>query len=906
MNLLKKLTNKNLQLNKKRTIVTIIGIMLSVALITAVATMFVSLYKSIMKYETTIKGDFHISFVDVPNEDLKYFKENRYIEKYHLIEQVGYAKLEGSKNEAKPYLYIVSFTKDSLENMAVNLIEGRLPENDQEIIISNHIKTNGRVEYHVGDTLTLNVGKRVSDGYELNQSNPYGEPYKETESEEEIKEEIIDIKEHTYKIVGIIERPSNYIEDYSAPGYTCITLNDNPTGKTTVYVKFNKDGIKKPEKAIAGILDVDEKIFAMFYNGEYGEDEWEVISKEMNKAKYEIGYSNDYLLLLEGGIFKDRSFQSMGYIAGVVCLIIIITSVFCIKNSFDISISEKTKQYGVLSSIGATKKQIKKNVYYEAFKLGIVGIPLGIILGLIASSILVVICNLLLKDMLNTKMVLSISIEAIIFGILLGVITIFLSSLNSARKAARISPITAIRNSEDIKIKSKKIKSPKLIKKLFGIGGEISYKNLKRSKKKYRTTVISITVCVAVFIALSSFMHMFYDFVTVEYAAYDYNIEVLSKEAPTAKVHEEMKNIIKREDIKEYSIERTNTGSIKKPRITEDFKEIIEHDPYRYEIGYEDDESIKEYQFGEVNIVAIGDHQYRKYLKELRLDYETTKDKLILLNQVENYDAAKKEFVKHLVFDYKKGDKVNIAKFIYDEKGNSKQINTDYEIAAVSMKRPFGMSFIIGTPIMIVSDEVFDGYYTKGTEDNSEYKPDRVQVGRYLFDVENPDKFQDDIEIILKNEDVEITNIAQEQRQVKSLHLLIAIFLYGFITVIALIGITNIFNTITTNMELRKREFATLKSIGMTTKEFNRMISLESFFYGTKSLLIGIPIGIVLSILLYNLLNDDMVITKYQIPYSSIIISILVVFLLITVIMKFSINKINKQNTIETIRNENI
>jgi len=907
MNLLKKLTNKNLQLNKKRTIVTIIGIMLSVALITAVATMFVSLYKSIVKYETTIKGNFHISFTEVPHEDLKYFKENRYIENYHLIEPVGYAKLDGSKNESKPYLYILSFTKDSLKNMAVNLIEGRLPENDKEILISNHIKTNGRVEYHIGDTLTLNVGKRMIDGYELNQTNPYGEPYKETETSEEIKEELVDIKEYTYKIVGIIERPSNYIEEYTAPGYTCITLNDNPKGSTSVYVRLSEQGIKNPERAIAGILGINEELFAKYYIGDYTEEEWDEISKEMKNAKYGIGYYNQYLVLLEGGIFKDNSFKNIGYIAGVVCLIIIITSVFCIKNSFDISISEKTKQYGMLSSIGATKKQIKKNVYYEAFKLGVIGIPLGIILGLIASSILIVICNILLKDMINTNIVFSISIEAIIFGILLGVVTIFLSSLRSAYKASKITPITAIRNSEDIKIKSKKIKSPKLIKKLFGVGGEISYKNLKRSKKKYRTTVISITVCVAVFIALSSFLHLFYGFITVEYAAYDYNIEVLFRGEDNSKLQEEMKNIINREDIKNYSIERTTIGSIKNPKLTKDFEELAEHEAERYETMHYGEKENTEYKYGEINIVALGDYQYRKYLKELNLDYETTKDKLILLDQVETYDSVKQKMVKLLVFDYKKGDKINIAKFFYDDKGNSKKVNTDYEIAEVAMKRPFGFSFIVGTPIMIVSDKVFNDYDLKTVpEDSSEYTMDRAHAERYLFDVEKPDKFQDDIELLLKNEEVEITNIAQEQRQIKSLHLLISIFLYGFITVISLIGMTNIFNTITTNMELRKREFATLKSIGMTTKEFNRMISLESFFYGTKSLLIGIPIGIILSILLNKLLNEDMIVTKYQVPYSSVIISILVVFLLITIIMKFSINKINKQNTIETIRNENI
>ena len=137
------------------------------------------------------------------------------------------------------------------------------------------------------------------------------------------------------------------------------------------------------------------------------------------------------------------------------------------------------------------------------------------------------------------------------------------------------------------------------------------------------------------------------------------------------------------------------------------------------------------------------------------------------------------------------------------------------------------------------------------------------------------------------------------------LYLIIAIFLYGFIIVIALIGVTNIFNTITTNIELRKGEFAMLKSVGMTNHEFNRMIFLESFFYCIKSLLIGLPIGIIISYTIYNVLIGQMEL-KYVLPYKGIIISICVVFVLIFTLMKYSVSKTKSNNIIETIRNENI
>jgi putative ABC transport system permease protein len=247
-------------------------------------------------------------------------------------------------------------------------------------------------------------------------------------------------------------------------------------------------------------------------------------------------------------------------------------------------------------------------------------------------------------------------------------------------------------------------------------------------------------------------------------------------------------------------------------------------------------------------------------------------------------------------FDYKKGETITLG-LVNQEEGDSiiKGDLHTYEISEVTNKRPFGFSFISYEPLIIMSDETFRDYFG-----------DKTIVEKYYFESEKPDNLQDDLEKAFSDIDVEVTNLDKEHRMMKSFHLLIAIFLYGFVAVIALIGITSIFNTITTNMELRKREFATLKSVGMTTKEFNRMISLESFFYGTKSLLIGIPIGILLSYWLSNLLNEGEEIVKYQIPFTSILVSIIIVFFLITIIMKYSINKINKQNTIETIRNENI
>lgn len=872
MNILNKLTIKNLKLNKKRNIATIIGIMLSVALITAVATMYSSSIKSLIKFETHEKGNFHVAYYRVPEEEVKSLINNRKIEDVYLTQDIGYAKLENSKNAYKPYAFVKAFTKTSLENLSVKLTEGRLPENESEIVIPTHLKTNGRVVLNIGDTITLNVGKRVSEGIELKQENGFNE---------ENNEKIINTKSKAYKIVGIIERPATNIEGYTAPGYTFITYldEDKITGKVDTYCKYTKEGSKDYINVTSNILGVNEDAFKKI-NGTGSQirdnEELNKCLKELEKAKYAYEI-NSYLIDLETSPLNNNTVGSLGAVVTIVCVIIIFTSVFCIKNSFDISITEKTKQYGMLKSVGATKKQIRKNVFFEAMILGLIGIPFGLLLGIIASSILVVISNYFIGDMFTQgfKLILSFSWIAFAVAIGLGIITIYLSAFKSAKKASKITPIEAIRNSKEIKIKSNKIKTPRIIKKIFGIGGEISYKNLKRNKKKYRTTVISITVSTFVFIALSYFISMAFDEVKNEINLKDYNLTLLAiGSKQDGQMYQKIAETTKLDNIKNYTLSKFSNCYIKNPKLTKEYtefsNEVLANEGY-------------------IEVKSVNDEQFKEYIKKLGLSHEDMKDKVIFIDNVKigSYDEEKDKMIykKIKVFDYNIGENI---KFI-----NAYNEEFEMELGASTDILPFGIEEN-SNYFAIVSDEMFEKNL------KSEYR--NIMV---YYDSSNPDKLQDDIDELLSGYNYNINNIEENARMMKKLYTLVGIFLYGFIIVITAIGVTNIFNTITTNMELRKPEFAMLKSIGMTTKEFNKMIRLETIFMGIKSLLFSIPIGIGLSYLIYNALDEDHVI-KFAIPINAIIISVVVVFLLITCIMKYSMNKINKQNTIETIRNENI
>ena len=384
MNLLNKLTIKNLKLNKKRTIVTIIGIMLSVALITAVSGMFFSVKESFINYEKRNHGNYHYLFQDVNKKYFHQFELNKKVESVYYVYNLGYSILDGITNEYKPYVYVKGYTRSSFENVGVVLIEGNLPKNENEIIIPSHLKYNGGVEYEIGDTITLNIGKRLIDGSECNQFNPF-QPDMET---------IENTTTHTFKVVGIMQRPDTKIEPYTAPGYTMITYADktNASNIADVYVRYTKSGLKDYYRTTGSILGVNPEYYYEIYNYDAHQiDNYDLKLKDVYENKKYTEQRNHRLISLENNILADDNMVGLGLAASVVVVVIIFTSVFCIKNSFDISITEKTRQYGMLSSIGATRKQIKKNVYYEALILGLIGTPLGILCGELAAFILIIV-----------------------------------------------------------------------------------------------------------------------------------------------------------------------------------------------------------------------------------------------------------------------------------------------------------------------------------------------------------------------------------------------------------------------------------------------------------------------------------------------------------------------------------
>ena len=750
MNLMKTLTLKNLKLNRKRTIVTIVGIILATALLSALVTLVSSFQYSMIEYQKQKDGDFHVKFSNVKMSELSEFKNNRNIESTFETMGMGFAKLDGCKNEDKPYAYVMATDEAGFERGCFKLIEGCMAKNEDEIVIPRHLKTNGRIDIKVGDEITLDVGKRYD-------SNTEGVISENCAYEHEA-ETLTDTVTKHYKVVGIMERPGYGMEDYSAAGYTFVTYSDE-------------------------------------------------------------------LAAIDNG----------------------------------------------------TKSEA----------------------------------------------------------------TIYFSATGSARRAAKVTPLEAIRNTKEIKIKSAKLKTPAIIGRIWGIGGVISYKNIKRNNKKYRTTVTSIVICSVTFIVISYFMSMAFSVVGMSYASADYNIGINMSCKKDIDIEKFSKLLSGIEGAEDYLVGAGYDFDVSKPEYTKEYGEYCRQ-------LYDDSEDVSQMFL----ITVLDDKSYDKYASDAGIKNAAAGAILVNKCTFDVYNENSSKYVKKEMelYKYKAGDTIECGYNVYDDASSddnaaegdtesSKDDNNavegdtesstednsgyvdeetinngvrktvDVTIAGVTDKVPIGYKGYSNT-LLFMNQKGFESLWGDGKNGN-EIKPGYASYSAYVV-AENADEYQDTFEKETEGNpeysqiSFYVSNMDKQMRDEKSLFTLLGVFAYGLIVVIALIGITNIINTLSTGMELRSREFATLRSIGMTDKQFVGMVRLESVFISVKALAIGVPLGILISYLLCVMMNrmDDAII--YEPPYKAIILCILVVIMLIYAIMKLSMTKLRHNNIIETIKNENL
>lgn len=848
MSILNRLTIKNLRLNKKRTIVTIIGIILSTALMVGIGLLFSSFQDLMIRDTIGYSGKYEAKYNDVDLIKLNDIKNKNFT--YFYEKPIGFSKIESS-NEYKPYMYITSVNRKYFDEL--KLIEGDIPKNENEIVISNHVITNGGLDYKVGDIVTFTYGSRNIDG-NITLAN----------SELVDGEFLTNKGTHTYKIVGIVDR-SNF-ESYSASGYTAFTVDVNSdNGNVNLYVMFNKNkNIIKQSEELAKELN---------YNGD-------------------INY-NSTLLALYGESTYGNVMSSMGGMMIIMLSLVSIGCIIVIYNSFAISVMERKKEFGLLSSIGATKRQLSHTVFFEAVVVGVIGIILGILGAYIGIGCVILIINNLISDMLEYKLHLVTNPLFIIIPVIFMIIVIGVSAFIPSRRASKVSPIEAIRQNDDIKINKKKIRTSKLVLKLFGIEGEIALKNIKRNKKKYRVTIVSLFISIVLFISFSSYMNYTLNTASsvMGEVPYDYQISYFGN-GNNMEALDKINEIVKSSDVKEYV-----SYSVGNLSIIGDYTYSNEYLDF-YKSAYGDDgiKALNNLKYQSIYILVLDDNSYNKYKNLIGLD----KDSVILLNRFKGVSYGNNKRVNYDIPVINSGDiNIKICNFDDDEENvdTTKYCNKNIDNIFVTNK-----SFDLIEEFsymddfkLIVNKKLYDSISDGGA--------DFTQFNIISDNTNNIDKLTKELD---KYNNVNYINIKESMKQTNNLILVVKILMYGFISLVTLIGVTSVFNTISTSMALRKREFAVLRSIGLTRGGFNKMLFFESLFFGMKSLIFALPVSIGVTILIHYSLADMVSISTIIIPWKAIIISIVSVFIIVLLTMMYSSSKIKKHNIIEQIREENI
>ncbi len=851
MSILNRLTIKNLRLNKKRTIVTIIGIILSTALMVGIGLLFSSFQDLMIRDTIGYSGKYEAKYNDVDLIKLNDIKDKDFT--YFYEKPIGFSKIESS-NEYKPYMYITSVNKEYFDEL--KLIEGYFPKNENEIVISNHVITNGGLDYKVGDIVTFKYGSRNIDG-DITLAN----------SEFVDGEDLTNEGTHTYKIVGIVDR-SNF-ESYSASGYTAFTVDVNSDkGNVNLYVMFNmnKKIIKQSEE----------------------------LAKELN-YNGDINY-NSTLLALYGESTYGNVMSSMGGMMIIMLSLVSIGCIIVIYNSFAISVMERKKEFGLLSSIGATKRQLSHTVFFEAVVVGVIGIILGILGSYIGIGCVILIINNLISDMLEYKLHLVTNPLFIIIPVIFMIIVIGVSAFIPSRRASKVSPIEAIRQNDDIKINKKKIRTSKLINKLFGVEGEIALKNIKRNKKKYRVTIVSLFISIVLFISFSSYMNYTLNTASsvMGEVPYDYQISYFSTTAGNnGEALDKINEIVKSSDVKEYtSYSSSDLQLIGNYTYSKEYLDF-----YKNAYGEEVYNDLKKAKYQNISILVLDDNSYNKYKKLIGLD----KDSVILLNKFKGVSYGGNKRVNYDIPVINNGN-INIKICNFDD--SEEEVNDVTKYCNKSVENIFvtNKSFDLIEEFSYMTD--FKLVVNKKLYDSiSDNATDFTQFNIISDNTNNIDKLTKELD---KYSNVNYTNVKEAMKQANNLILVVKILMYGFISLVTLIGVTSVFNTISTSMALRKREFAVLRSIGLTKKGFNKILFFESLFFGLKSLIYAIPTSIGITLIIHYALSDMMSTSGVILPWKAIIIAIVSVFVIVLLTLIYSSSKIKKHNIIEQIREENI
>ena len=838
MNIINKLTLRHLKENKKRTVVTIIGIIISVAMITATCVSVTSLIHVFAQSEAYTGGNWHIELENADagqiekleqNEDLQYVGVCKTLE---LGNQAA-VRVDSGKKASVSVGDILAGNRDYFSAMFTASYQGKLPANENEIVVTREFLDKNGLSWQIGDTVRVELGRRIVKDttgalQQITGSYAVGETFESGGPA-------------SYTLVGIAEK-SNF-----------------PSGSAVLF-----RGLSQAEQS-GGDVYLTAKTL--------DKNTLDVLKNALTKA----GIAPDYTLHVE--LFRynyvilenDATMATLLSFSSVIMAIIIIASVMLIYNAFGISVSERSRYLGMLASVGATKAQKRRSVYFEGAVLGAFGIPLGFLAGIGGMAVTFrVLDPVFAKSGLNyenTSFTLSFPWWIIPVIALLSIITIAISAYIPARRASRTTPIDALRQNTDVRVKAKKLRSPILVRKIFGYEGELAYKNMKRNGRKSRIITSSLALSIVLFLSVYSFCDMFSE------------VTRLSAQNPY-----QVYAYVDLQDIDRFREEVSALGNFDKMySVNATYGMGLTTEKDNFVNGYDRMFSSEDGGFP-LYLCYVDDDDFNAMCEENGINPKPfyKGNSMVVMNCMEHTSSAAKIFSDSII-----GTTFSSTKDANDPL-------TDYTVGALVPYRSTSYVYNLAAPVYVMAFAPVSAANLTGG----------YMIG---FETTQHEAFSEDVQDILENgnyADSGVMDMVSSIEMMNSTTLIMQVFLYGFITLMALISVANIFNTVSTSIDLRRKEFAMLKSVGVTPKGFIRMLRFESLFYGLKALIFGLPLGLLCSYFMQQILVSGSFDIAFYPDWRVYLGVTLAVFLIVGMSMWYATSKVKKDTIVETLKTE--
>lgn len=863
MKIINKLTLRHLWANKKRTIITLFGIIISVAMVTAVFTSVESLMNTMSEITASYDGAWHARYTELQSRDVQTLTKQKNVKTVGLSMDIGQLNAKPGTDSSKSHTGVLAANQNQFALYGMKPSAGRLPTTTRELLVAKSFLTRNDLRWKVGDTVTLPFTP-----YPVGEADP-----------------MPDTEMRTFTVCGILDTDNSMTGSCAAFCGLDDTVTD-AMGTFTAQVQFSPLGSST-------VQDMKAAAKALYGNARFGN------ATADDNYGWRFSTHTDYLMF-QGVMMNSVTAAALYGFVAIILLIIVCASVFMIYDSFAVSYQQRARYLGMLASVGATRTQKRGSVYFEGFILGCIGIPVGILCGIGGIAVTLHALNDSFMKMVDVAVSRDLHLHAIVNwkilvgSVLISALTIFISAWIPAHRASKVTPIEALRQTNTVKVKkAKQLKTSRLRQKLFGFEDVLAVKNYKRNGKRSRTVVFALAVSVILFLSTTNFTGMLTTAVNNEYddMSFDVYESIYSTDGPLTvaqveKINRAVSDVPGMQDLRICADNAMEVDGLK-GQLTAGYREAM------------DDNS--------VNVLGVDADTFAAIAKEAGVDPALCNDEKtptgILINHVTLSTDKKRRQAMEPLQGSQVGKTYTGRMTGYDNEGNDITAPYTVKVAAQMNKSAQCLHTTFFRPTVVVPMHSYLVHFPQALA-----KDEPVNYARYYINARDHAKVYDAVSDALD----EFQGVghsgydaAAQAQTMQALNVVVMTFGYGFITLITLISIMNIINTISSSMEERRREFAMIKSVGMTPASFKKSVYLESIRYGVMALAWGLPISLGLDLLMYKVLADSFD-YGYTFRWYYYLAAALAVFAVIGLALLYAMDKIKKDNIIETLKRDDI